>query len=137
MARFTTAAALINDLKLAHDLNSALKPDVQPHVLVIDEMGYLVYGPGAADGLFQVADQRYLKGRPILFTTNKPLKQWDRVLYDEELARAIIDRTLHHGQHLKLSGPSYRLKGRKLDLDSPSTIEAKKTPSLAKEKKQD
>jgi len=137
IARFTTAAALINDLKLAHDLNIALKPYVQPHVLVIDEMGYLGYGPGAADVLFQVVDQRYLKGKPILFTTNKPLKQWGRVLYDEELARAIIDRTLHHGEYLKLSGPSYRLKGRKLDLDSPSTIEAKKTPSLAKEKKQD
>lgn len=137
MARFTTAAALINDLKLAHDLNIALKSYVQPHVLVIDEMGYLGYGPGAADVLFQVVDQRYLKGKPILFTTNKPLKQWGRVLYDEELARAIIDRTLHHGEYLKLSGPSYRLKGRKLDLDSSSTIEAKKTPSLAKEKKQD
>lgn len=137
MARFTTAAALINDLKLAHDLNIALKPYVQPHVLVIDEMGYLGYGPGAADVLFQVVDQRYLKGKPILFTTNKPLKHWGRVLYDEELARAIIDRTLHHGEYLKLSGPSYRLKGRKLDLDSPSTSEAKNSPSLAKEKKQD
>ncbi len=64
--------------------------------------------------LFQVVDQRYLKGKPILFTTNKPLKQWGRVLYDEELARAIIDRTLHHGEYLKLSGPSYRLKGENL-----------------------
>ena len=137
MARFTTAAALINDLKLAHDLNISLKPYVQPHVLVIDEMGYLGYGPGAADVLFQVVDQRYLKGKPILFTTNKPLKQWGRVLYDEELARAIIDRTLHHGEYLKLSGPSYRLKGRKLELDSPSTIEAKNAPSLAKVKKED
>lgn len=137
MARFTTAASLINDLKVAHDLNIALKPYVQPHVLVIDEMGYLGYGPGAADVLFQVVDQRYLKGKPILFTTNKPLKQWGRVLYDEELARAIIDRTLHHGEYLKLSGPSYRLKGRKLDLDSPATIEAKNSPSLPKEKKPD
>jgi DNA replication protein DnaC len=80
MARFTTAAALINELKLAHDLNAALKPYLQPHVLVIDEMGYLGYGPGAADVLFQVVDQRYLKGKPILFTTNKPLKHWGRVL---------------------------------------------------------
>lgn len=127
MARFTTAAALINELRVAHDLNAALKPYVQPHVLVIDEMGYLGYGPGAADVLFQVVDQRYLKGRPILFTTNKPLKQWGRVLHDEELARAILDRTLHHGEYLKLSGSSYRLKGRKLDLDSPGSTESKET----------
>jgi len=123
MARFTTAAALINELSVVPDLNAALKPYLQPHVLVIDEMGYLGYGPAAADVLFQVVDQRYLKGKPILFTTNKPLNQWGRVLHDEELARAIIDRTLHYGEYLMLSGPSFRLKGRKLDLDGykPST----------------
>ena len=81
-------------------------------------MGYLGYGPGAADILFQVVDQRYLKGKPILFTTNKPLNQWGRVLHDEELARAILDRTLHYGEYLKLSGPSFRLKGRQFDLEA-------------------
>jgi DNA replication protein DnaC len=116
-ARFITAAALINELKIAHDLNAALKPFTQPHVLIIDEMGYLGYGPGAADVLFQVVDQRYQQGKPILFTTNKPLRLWGRVLHDEELARAILDRTLHFGEYLKFSGASYRLKGTKLDLD--------------------
>jgi DNA replication protein DnaC len=118
-ARFTTAAALINELRVAHDLNAALKPFIQPHVLVIDEMGYLGYGPGAADVLFQVVDQRYHQGKPCLFTTNKPLKLWGRVLHDEELARAIIDRTLHYGEYIKFSGASYRLKGRKFDLERP------------------
>jgi DNA replication protein DnaC len=122
-ARFITAAALINELRVAHDLNAALKPYIQPHVLVIDEMGYLGYGPGAADVLFQVVDQRYQQGKPILFTTNKPLRQWGRVLHDEELARAIIDRTLHYGEYLKLSGASYRLKGAKFDFERPSPHE--------------
>ncbi len=137
MARFTTAAALINELRVAHDLNAALKPYLQPHILIIDEMGYLGYGPGAADVLFQVVDQRYLKGKPILFTTNKPLKQWGRVLHDEELARAIIDRTLHHGEYLKLSGSSYRLKGRKFDFDNPLNTEASPSPKSTKDKKED
>ena len=134
-ARFTTAAALINELRVAVDLNAALKPYVQPHVLVIDEMGYLGYGPGAADVLFQVVDQRYLKGRPILFTTNKPLKQWGRVLHDDELARAIIDRTLHHGEYLKLDGASYRLKDRKLDLEQ--TFSSQGTTPAAKDKEKE
>ena len=125
VARFTTAAALINDLRVAHDLTLALKPYLLPHVLIIDEMGYLGYGPGAADVLFQVIDGRYLKGKPTLFTTNKPLKHWGKVLQDEELAHAIIDRTLHHGEHLRLSGPSFRLKDRDLNfersLDEPKT----------------
>ena len=137
VARFTTAAALINELRVAHDLNIALKPYLQPHVLVIDEMGYLGYGPGAADVLFQVVDQRYLRGKPILFTTNKPLKYWGRVLHDEELARAIIDRTLHYGEYLKLSGSSYRLKGRKLDLDNPSTPKVSASQNSSKATQED
>jgi DNA replication protein DnaC len=128
IARFTTAAALINELSVARDLNAALKPYLQPHVLVIDEMGYLGYGPAAADVLFQVVDQRYLKGKPILFTTNKPLNQWGRVLHDEELARAIIDRTLHYGEYLMLSGPSFRLKGRKFDLDGYKASQSEEAP---------
>lgn len=134
-ARFTTAAALINELRVATDLNAALKPYVQPHVLVIDEMGYLGYGPGAADVLFQVVDQRYLKGRPILFTTNKPLKMWGRVLHDDELARAIIDRTLHYGEYLKLEGDSYRLKDRNIDLDNPTSTQQQNSNEKTKESK--
>lgn len=135
VARFTTAAALINELCIAPNRTVALKPYLQPHVLVIDEMGYLGYGAGAADVLFQVVDHRYHQGKPILFTTNKPLAQWGRVLHDDELAKAIVDRTLHHGEYLKLSGPSYRLKGRKLNLDTstlsgdePTAIESKNLP---------
>lgn len=120
-ARFTTAAALLNELRAAPDPHKALQNYLAPHVLVIDEMGYLGYGPDAADLLFQVVNGRYQKGRPILFTTNKALRQWGRVLHDEELARAILDRTLHYGEHLQFSGPSYRLKGRKLEWEDSAT----------------
>jgi len=128
VARFTTAAALINELSIAPNRTLALKPFLQPHVLVIDEMGYLGYGAGAADVLFQVVDHRYHQGKPILFTTNKPLAHWGRVLHDEELAKAIIDRTLHHGEYLKLTGSSYRLKGRSLNLETPTSAPASANP---------
>lgn len=123
VARFTTAAALINDLHSSTDTDKALKSYITPHVLVIDEMGYLGYGPDAADILFQIVNQRYQKGKPILFTPNKSLSRWGRVLHDEELALAILDRTLHHGEHLKLSGVSYRLRGRKLEWEEPAVKE--------------
>jgi len=121
VARFTTAAALLNEIRAAPDPHKALQGYFAPHVLVIDEMGYLGYGPDAADLLFQVVNGRYHKGRPILFTTNKALRQWGRVLHDEELARAILDRTLHYGEHIQFSGPSYRLKGRKLEWEDAPT----------------
>lgn len=119
VARFTTAAALINDLGSSAEVDKVLKGYIAPHVLVIDELGYLGYGPNAADILYQVVNERYQKGRPILFTTNKALRQWGRVLHDEELAHAILDRTLHYGEHIRLKGPSYRLRGHKVEWDEP------------------
>ncbi len=85
-------------------------PYVQPHVLVIDEVGYLSYSADAANVLFQVVDHRYLHQKPMLFTTNKPLSQWGRVLHDPDLAEAITDRVLERGRLIQLRGSSYRTR---------------------------
>ena len=112
-ARFTTAAELIDDLSGAgrrRSLRDALTAYCQPHVLVIDEVGYLAYSSDAANVLFQVVDHRYLRGRPMVFTTNKPLEQWGRVLHDNDLAEAITDRILERGRLIELRGRSYRTR---------------------------
>ena len=112
-ARFTTAAQLIDELSAAARegrLAQALLPYVQPHVLVIDEVGYLTHSPDAANVLFQVVDHRYLHKKPMLFTTNKPLSQWGHVLHDPDLAEAITDRVLERGRYIQLRGPSYRTR---------------------------
>jgi IstB-like ATP binding protein len=44
----------------------------------------------------------------MIFTTNKSLKAWGRVLHDEDLAQAILDRVLERGRLLRLDGPSIR-----------------------------
>ena len=44
----------------------------------------------------------------MIFTTNKALQAWGRVLHDEDLAHAIIDRLLERGRLLRLDGPSVR-----------------------------
>ncbi|MCC6644448.1 MAG: ATP-binding protein [Polyangiaceae bacterium] len=52
---FTTAAALIEDLSTASRegcLREALTHYVRPHVLVVDEVGYLTYGDDAANVLY-------------------------------------------------------------------------------------
>ena len=56
-ASFVTAAVLIEELSAASTagrLRDALAGYLQPHVLVIDEVGYLSYGPDAANVLFHV-----------------------------------------------------------------------------------
>ena len=117
-AAFTTAAALIDDLSSASrigGLRSALASYIKPHVLVVDEVGYMTYGDDAANVLFHVVNERHLKKRAMIVTTNKSLKDWGGVLHDNDLAEAIIDRILERGRHLKLDGPSIRTKH--LDLD--------------------
>jgi len=113
-ALFTTAAALIDDLSAASRdgrLRDSLLHYLQPHVLVVDEVGYLTYGLDAANVLFHVVNDRHLKKRPIIFTTNKsPLTAWGAVLHDHDLAAAIVDRTLERGRLLVLDGPSYRTR---------------------------
>ncbi len=110
---FTTAAELIEDLSNASKrghLQESLTTYTHPHVLVIDEVGYLTYGPDAANVLFHVVNDRHLRKRPMIFTTNKPLNEWGKVLHDEDMAAAILDRVLERGRFIHLDGPSGRTR---------------------------
>jgi len=112
-ARFVSADALIGHLSRAAAkgrLDSALEPFLHPHVLVIDELGYLSHATDAANVLYRVVNERYLKHRPMLLTTNKPLAALGDVLHDGDLAEAILDRLLERGAHFALRGRSYRTR---------------------------
>lgn len=112
-ARFAGAGHLIDDLATASRegrLRQATAAWVEPHVLVIDEVGYLNHAEDAANVLFGVVDQRYLARKPMIFTTNKKLRDWGRVLHDPDLAEVILDRVLERGEHIALGGPSWRTR---------------------------
>jgi DNA replication protein DnaC len=123
-AHFVTAAELIDDLSAAFRagrLAQALTPYTHPGLLVVDEVGYLTYGTDAANMLFHVVNDRHKRHRAMIFTTNKPLPSWGRVLHDDDLAQAIVDRILERGRVLTLDGPSMRT--RHLGLDDPTSPE--------------
>src|SRR6059036_2558473 len=129
-ALFVTAAELIDDLSAAFRsgrLAEVLATYVQPGVIIVDEVGYLTYGTDAANMLFHVVNDRHRKKRAMIFTTNKPLTAWGRVLHDEDLAHAIVDRILERGRLLTLDGPSMRT--RHLGLDDPTANEALHQPA--------
>jgi len=123
-ARFVNCAALIDELSAAAahkgKFRETLARYVHPHVLVIDEVGYLSYGPDAANALFHVVNERYLRRRAMIFTTNKPLAAWGKVLHDPDLAHVILDRVLERGRHLKLDGASGRTRHLGLDSERPA-----------------
>jgi len=112
-ALFTGANEMMDALALAGiegRFREALAHYVAPAVLVIDEVGYLTHRPEAANVLFHVVNERHLRRRPILMTTNKPKAAWGQVLHDADLAEAIQDRVLERGRLFELRGISYRTR---------------------------
>jgi hypothetical protein len=59
----------------------------------------------------------------MIFTTNKPLNEWGKVLHDEDLAAAILDRVLERGRFIRHDGPSGRTRHLKLEEPLPGATE--------------
>lgn len=80
-------------------------------LLIIDEIGYLPIDKETAYVFFQLIAARYEK-RSTILTTNQPFAKWGEVFGDSVIASAIIDRLVHHCEIIKITGTSYRIKGK-------------------------
>lgn len=113
---FINFAVLMEKFKQAAKENrveKVVKHYLKYTVLVIDEIGYLPVDRAAAYGFFQLMAARY-EFRPTILTTNQSFSKWADVFGDSVIANAIIDRVVHHCEIVKITGHSYRLKGRKI-----------------------
>jgi DNA replication protein DnaC len=114
LVRYTTLDDLVRGLRQADalgKLNNKLAQLQRPHVLLIDEAGYLPLDRADANRIFQAVNRRYTRASTII-TSNKTVGEWADTFGDEALAAAILDRLLHDAEVLAINGPSYRLKGR-------------------------
>jgi DNA replication protein DnaC len=111
-ARFVTASDMLHDLA-AQDSSAALsrrlKRYTSPHILAIDEIGYLDYDNRYADLLFEVATRRY-QLRPIIVTTNRAFADWNDIFPNAACVVTLIDRLVHRCEILPIEASSYRLK---------------------------
>jgi DNA replication protein DnaC len=117
--RFTTAAALVNEMIEAKDEKRLLKLQKQMakmNLLIIDELGFVPFSKTGAELLFELISQRYERGS-VIITTNLPFDEWPDVFGSERLTGALLDRLTHHVNILELNGDSYRLKESKLGKD--------------------
>lgn len=109
-ALFVTASDLLLDLG-KQDTGRALERRIRhyctPHLLVIDELGYLSYDNHAADLIFQIVTRRYER-RPLVLTTNLAFSDWTTVFPNAACATALIDRLTHHAEIITIEGESYR-----------------------------
>jgi len=81
-------------------------------VLLIDEIGYTKLSAEQAHHLFDLITERYEKGS-IILTSNTSFGEWGKLLNDEVLATALLDRLLHHAEVIASNGSSYRMKDRR------------------------
>ena len=80
-ALFTTAGQLLGELA-ALDSDSGLRRKLRqyaaPDVLIIDEVGYLLYSNRHADLLFELVSRRY-PNKSTVVTTNRAFADWGEV----------------------------------------------------------
>ncbi len=110
--RFTTAAALVNELLEARDERRLLRFQKQlakQDLLIIDELGYVPLSKTGAELLFEIFSQRYEQGSTMV-TSNLPFNEWTEILGSERMTGALLDRLTHHVHILEMNGDSFRLK---------------------------
>ena len=110
--RFTTAAALVNELLEARDERRLLRFQKQlakQDLQIVDELGYVPLSKTGAELLFEVFSQRYEQGSTLL-TSNLPFNEWTEILGSERMTGALLDRLTHHVHILEMNGESFRLK---------------------------
>jgi DNA replication protein DnaC len=110
--RFTSAGQLLGELA-ALDSDSTLRRRLRhyaaPHLLVIDEVGYLSYSNRHADLLFELISRRYQQ-KSTLVTTNRPFAEWREVFPNAACVVSLVDRLVHNAEVIAIDGESYRLK---------------------------
>jgi DNA replication protein DnaC len=117
--RFTTAAALVQELIEARDEKRLLRYQKQltrQELLIVDELGFVPLSKTGAEMLFEVLSQRYEQSSTLV-TSNLPFAEWTEVLGSERLTGALLDRLTHHVHILEMNGESYRLKNSKKKKD--------------------
>lgn len=108
--RFSTLAAALADLRKQESLPAVerrLKRYVTPHLLVLDEIGYLPCDAYAADLFYNIISRRHEKKSTVL-TTNIPFKQWNSIFPGAACVAALVDRFAQHCHVLDIDADSWR-----------------------------
>jgi DNA replication protein DnaC len=110
--RFTTAAALVNELVEAKhqlELRRVIARWSRYDVIAIDEVGYVPLAEMGAEFLFQVVAERAERAAVIL-TTNLPFSEWTQVIPNARLCKALLDRITDRAHILETGTESYRFR---------------------------
>jgi DNA replication protein DnaC len=110
--RYTTAAALVNELVEAADdksLSRTIARYGRVDLLCLDELGYLELDRRGAELLFQVFTEREERAS-IAVASNAAFSEWARTFTDPRLCAAIVDRITFQANIIETGTESFRLK---------------------------
>jgi DNA replication protein DnaC len=116
---FRTASELLEDLQVdsPEQRRRRFAHYARPHLLAIDELGYLAYDTHAADLLYEVVNRRY-EQKSILVTTNRAFKEWNLVFPNATCIATLLDRLTHHADFTVIEGKSYRVRDSELEAEA-------------------
>jgi len=110
--RFTTAAALVNDLveaKQSGQVKRVMARWMKYDVIALDEVGYVPLAEIGAEFLFQVISER-AERKAIIVTTNLPFSEWTTVFPNPRLCKALLDRVTDRAHIIDTGKESFRFK---------------------------
>jgi DNA replication protein DnaC len=109
---FIPCAEMVNRLEHAQKtftLESELAKYRRPHVLIIDELGYVSLDTTASNLFFQVISARHDAGLGTVATTNLPFGKFNQIFANDAIAHAIVDRLVNTAEVFFVEGEkSYR-----------------------------
>lgn len=76
-------------------------------LLIVDDLGMRKLPHTAAEDLLELVMRRYEKTSTI-FTSNRPVEDWGKLLGDTAAVTALLDRLLHHAHVVKFGPRSWR-----------------------------
>jgi DNA replication protein DnaC len=76
-------------------------------LLIVDDLGMRKLPGTAAEDLLEIVMRRYERAS-TLFTSNRPVEDWGKLLGDAAAVSAMLDRLLHHAHVLKCGPRSWR-----------------------------
>lgn len=109
---FFSTATLVNELRAANEGNTVqemLARLARCDLIILDEWGYLPTDPDGARLLFRVVSMCYERISLVL-TTNIEFSRWGEIFNDDDMAKAMIDRIVHHGRLVTYDRESYRVR---------------------------